>query len=109
MIDVADKKRASESRKPQAASPSSARIVKLYKLLPPSLQALLLPLRYEELKTYEERCDELQEREQERDSVMKLQRQFDLPLRPNMPVSEAVALARIKLLREQRGDDWRLL
>lgn len=89
-----------------AVSQASLHILELVKVLPPAIRELLLPSDFDGFKRYEQRLERLRIRERTRDSVMNLQRRFNLPLRPNAPLSEVVATVRVKLLREEHGSGW---
>ena len=98
---MASKRNSSKPVIPQAC----LHILELVEGLPPAIRKLLLPRDYEGMKRYERRLERLRIRERTRNSVMKLQRRFDLPLRPNARLPEVVATVRVRLLKEEQGPD----
>jgi hypothetical protein len=70
--------------------------------IPEDLWDLLLPQLPDEFESFEAVLKALPFKEEERDYVMELQQEYDVPLRPNETVKETMIRVRLASIRERR-------
>ncbi len=78
-------------------------LVKQYsKRIPQDLWDIFLPQSPDGLETFSAAIKALRLKEEERNYVMELQQQYELPLRPNLTVKETMIQVRLNLLQERK-------
>jgi len=70
--------------------------------IPKDLRPLFTPKTEEELDELEMRLVRYPKFQKERDHVMQLQKQFGLPLHPNMPLEKVAIYVRIEMLKREK-------
>ena len=78
-------------------------LVKQYsKRIPQDLWDIILPQSPDEFTAFSAAIKALRLKEEERNYVIELQQQYDMPLRPNATVKETMIQVRLNVLRERR-------
>ncbi len=70
--------------------------------IPEELWYLFLPELPDELEAFSEALKSFRLREEERNYVMELQREYDIPIRPNESVKQTMIRVRLESIRERK-------
>jgi len=81
-------------------------VVKFLEKLPRSIRDLFTPKTEDELFELESRIIKFAVRQRERDKVMDLQKEFNLPLRPNQSLKEVLIKIKILSLKKKLQSEW---